>query len=85
MRRHTVSRSTASIAWIVAALCAVLVSAVAAAPADAQVTPVNIFTTIGITDEGNRVNSGIRGPYSLPARGDAGLAPGGGPSGRRRG
>ena len=66
MRRHTVSRSTASIAWIVAALCAVLVSAVAAAPADAQVTPVNIFTTIGITDEGNRVNSGIRGPYSLP-------------------
>jgi hypothetical protein len=69
MRRHTVSRSTASLAWIVAALCALmaLVSAVAAAPAAAQVEPVNIFTTIGITEEGNKQNSQIRGPYSLPA------------------
>src|SRR5918997_1038456 len=67
MRRHTVSRSTASTAWIVAALCAGLVSAIVAAPAGAQVTPVNIFTTIGITEEGNKQNSQIRGPYSLPA------------------
>ncbi|MGH2947889.1 MAG: OmpL47-type beta-barrel domain-containing protein, partial [Solirubrobacteraceae bacterium] len=37
-----------------------------ATPAGAQ-GPVNIFTTIGITEEGNKQNSAIRGPYSLPA------------------
>src|SRR5215210_3302691 len=37
----------------------------AAAPASAQSQ--NLFTTIGITTEQTRDNSGIRGPYSLPA------------------
>lgn len=45
---------------------ACLFALAAAAPAGAQ-EPVNIFTTIGITEEANKQNSEIRGPYSLPA------------------
>lgn len=44
---------------------ACVLAALAGAPAQAQ-SP-NLFTTIGITTETTRDNSGIRGPYSLPA------------------
>ena len=44
--------------------CALL--AVTAAPPAAQDPGPNLFTTIGITTEETRDNSGINGPYSLP-------------------
>ena len=58
--------------WWSGATCRVAVLAgaflaVAAAPAAAQDPQPNLFTTIGITTEQTRENSGIRGPYSLPA------------------
>ena len=45
--------------------CALL--AASAVPAGAQDPGPNLFTTIGITTEATRDNSGINGPYSLPA------------------
>jgi hypothetical protein len=45
--------------------CALL--ALTAGPAAAQDPGPNLFTTIGITSEETRDNSGIRGPYSLQA------------------
>jgi hypothetical protein len=49
--------------WASALAC--VLTGVAGAPAQAQQP--NLFTTIGITTEATRDNSGIRGPYSLPA------------------
>jgi hypothetical protein len=50
---------------VLAAALACVLSGMGAASAQAQGP--NLFTTIGITTEATRDNSGIRGPYSLPA------------------
>ena len=60
-------RSWSSGVTCVAVVLAGAFLAVAAAPALAQDPQPNLFTTIGITTQETRGNSGIRGPYSLPA------------------